>query len=259
MNLKKIFFLGLIAINIIVIINSLQHLNNTNKPIIIHSTIVQDSLKLISQEYTNWLIQEEASLWSELAKTIKLSQNYFSQLKKQWYKDYQHEEKILLKEETSQRPLSQKTYELVTSILSDFNLSNRQISIKPWKDDSAAAATDTTLFINEKCFNQLQHEAQKFVIGHELQHFLHKDSSTNYVLRRHYKKNTPSDAKDHPLNKFARFHELRADIQSALHGPDYAKGYVLYLETLKDNIGITHPKNSLRLAIGRKILNNNLA
>lgn len=204
-----------------------------------------------------WLTREESTLWQEVQQAIGLSKQDCEKLKKEWYKDFKYGEMQEHERETSQKPLSQSIINQVLAILNDFNITAQQLPLRSWKDSSAAAVTDSILFINEKTFSGLPPESQKFVIGHEIQHFLYKDNSTNYVIEQYYKPAQKTLPQNHPVNKLHRFQELRADIISALHGPEYAHGYRLYIQNLAkkgENAGITHPKNSLRLTVSNNLL-----
>jgi hypothetical protein len=215
--------------------------------------------KSIGQAYTTWLEQEESSVWKELTTKINLSYESCNRLKNQWYEDYKKGESALIKKEGKDQTISKATHDCINTILQDFGLSTQKIPLVSWVDNSAAAATDTMLFINEREFRKLSYEAQKFIIGHEIQHFLYKDCSTNYVLKRFFKGAQQSLPKEHPINKLSRFQELRADIKSALKGTDYTKGYIEFMEILskkRENNGITHPKNSLRLSMGKTLMGN---
>ena len=126
-----------------------------------------------------------------------------------------------------------------------------------WNDNSIAAGTDSFLFINEREFNKLSTQAQKFIIGHEIQHYLNQDCSTNYVIKRHYRKALGSLPKDHTVNKLYRFQEIRSDIKASLQSNEYTQGYVEFTQSLmkkRENSGITHPKNSLRLSIAQELM-----
>lgn len=206
--------------------------------------------------FQTWLIEEELNLWKELENTIKLSKDKCQQLKNEWYNDFQQGEQALHKSIENKAKISPHIVQRIELILKDFGITTQQLPIRQWTDKSAAAATDSALFINEQSFSQLPLKAQKFVIGHEIQHFINKDCSTNYVIERYSNEQHERLSKDHPISKLLRFQELRADIKSGLAGHDYAQGYTLYAEHLTkkgNNIGKTHPKNSLRLTISKNI------
>jgi len=209
-------------------------------------------------QWLTWLQEQEKEVWDELTSTTHLTSEHCNHLKNEWYQDYKMGEAELHKAETKPTPLSKKTHDTINAILNEFGLSTKELPLAAWKDRSAAGTTDSKLLINEYAFNKLSDEAKKFVIGHEVQHFLHKDTSTRYVVER-FSKTGKDLPQDHPLNKLYRFQEVRADIQAALKGPDYMQGYISFVEQLSkkgENKGITHPKNSLRLSMGKKLLNN---
>lgn len=167
--------------------------------------------------------------------------------------------KYRTKKSKKSRAISQENYTLINQVLKDFNIDQNSLNIEPWNDNSAAGINDTTLFINQKKFNQLSYHAKKFVIGHELQHYIHHDPTMKGIFLDIMNKERHDLSSDSdPLNQYARLKEERADIKTALKGKEYAQGYVEFMQKISqtgENKGITHPKNSKRLAISKSILN----
>lgn len=249
-----IFFILLLIPCIIVKTYRKLHRNSSIKTTL--STPPPPPIK--KNRWVKWLEEQEKQIWDELTTTTQLTNEQCIQLKDEWYNDYAIGETALHKAETKPIAISKKTHDTIDAILGDFGLSTKELPLAAWKDKSAAGTTDSKLLVNERTFNRLSDEAKKFVIAHEVQHFLLKDTSTRYVIERFYKpgKELPQD---HPINKLYRFQEVRADIQAALKGPAYKQGYISFVEHIAkkgENEGITHPKNSVRLSMGKKILNN---
>ncbi len=259
MNKKYIISL-LISVFIVstsVVFTLYQYKYRIKQPTPSFLSIPIDPKKTVAESYNNWLETEEKKIWHELSSQIRLSQQECSQLKAQWYENYKNGEQKVRHSELNKHPLSTATQQRVASILADFNLS--YIPLVSWKDSSVASATDSFLFINERAFNKLSPQAQKFIIGHEVQHYIHKDCSTNYVIKRFFRKALGSLPKEHPVNKLSRFQEIRADVKSSIKNKEYAQGYVEFMQLLmkkRENSGITHPKNSLRFSIAQELSHN---
>lgn len=233
-----------------------RQLNTVSKSITISDSL--SSSMSPNSHWTLWLQEQEKQIWDELTTTTKLSFEQCKTLKKEWYADYLVGEEKIHTQESKPTPISRETHDTINAIMGDFGISTKELPLLAWKENSAAGTTDTKLLVNERVFNKLSRAAQKFVIAHEIQHFLHKDTSTRYVIERFYKpgKNL---TQTHPLNKFYRFQEVRADVQAALKGTEYQQGYIDFIETIAkkgENQGITHPKHSLRLSMGKKLINN---
>jgi hypothetical protein len=87
-----------------------------------------------------------------------------------------------------------------------------------------------------------------------------KDGSTICALQEKINQQNiklDSSALDNPFNQFSRFIETRADMNAAFLGPKYAHAFVSYVdEAIKrngENAGLSHPKNSERLALAKDI------
>jgi hypothetical protein len=259
MNLKVLFFTILFAASALTAVMYRSKFTATNSSQSNQLGINFLAGKPFTESYTIWLQQEEQAIWSELSSKISLSHEECDRLRKQWDEDYKRGEENLCNKDGKNQAVSQATQNRIRTILNDFGLAAQQIPIVAWKDNSCAASTDTMLFINEREFCKLSAKSQKFIIGHEIQHYIHKDCSTNYIINRYYKAAQKNLPYQHPVNKLHRFQEIRADIKSALKSSDYAEGYVEFMEKLskkRENNGISHPKNSLRLSTGKQIAQN---
>jgi hypothetical protein len=205
---------------------------------------------------SEWLNKQERQIWDHIYSTTNINKQECQRLKEQRRYEYNGFEEQLHKEETSTTPLSYKTRKIVTKIIQDFGLRSHEISLLSWNVDSYAAATDSALLINEKLFAPLPLCVKKFLIGHELQHLIYKDTSTRYILDESYQ-SSDTLPKNHPIMKLFRFQEIRADIQSAVKSAEYKEGYRMFIEILAqegENEGITHPKHSVRLSMANKLI-----
>ncbi|MBI2774957.1 hypothetical protein HYX58_03040 [Candidatus Dependentiae bacterium] len=157
--------------------------------------------------------------------------------------------------------LSKKTINLAKEVLSSFGIDPNSISIQPIDSSSPAEVEEDTLFINEKELHSLPENAQKFVLGHEAQHILHKDCFCKAAIDNlsNQKLDWESPRSDYPLNEFSRFIEWRADIKAAMAGPDYAQGYIEFAqmrnasEPYDDDEETSHPLFKNRVAMAKEI------
>lgn len=202
--------------------------------------------------HLTYLKKTEAQVWESL-NSLGLNRHVCEEKCKKKIQEYGHERA------KKSRDISKSNYDLIKTVLQDFKIDGTQLSIQTWDESSAAGINNNTLFINPKKFDQLSLCSKKFVIGHELQHYIHHDP----VMKGIFLDEMPEGAFDNscaenPLNQFARFKEERADIKTALKSKEYAQGYIEFIQTISragDNKGITHPKHSKRLQIGNAILN----
>lgn len=247
--------------------------SDQNNKIQVNTEIVKE-FKLNSQissltkkeDILSWLENEEKSIWENLEKTIHLSYNQCQSLKKDTINEYYDDLDIVAENYILDgSPLSLQAVSFVQSIMKDFNIDAKQLSVKPCNFGTAAAATDEFIMIDEKALNKLSAKAKKFVVGHELIHYLHKDHSTNFFVKKFAKKSGLNmDDPSNPVNKLFRFQELRADIISSFKNKDYAQGNIVFFNQHIKSYGKKsgppcHPESSLRLELGTKIasiLNN---
>jgi predicted metal-dependent hydrolase len=158
----------------------------------------------------------------------------------------------------STMPISKKTKLFIKQVAKEFGLDIRRIKILGYDEFSPAAATQRILYVNETRLLNLSESAQRFVLGHEMQHILHSDTFERYILATlcNAQIEQTEQNKAHPILQCLRFHERRADIKTALHNEGMADAYVAFAkEQLQfgDTPGITHPKNSDRLQLAERI------
>ena len=209
----------------------------------------------------SWLDEEETRVWNELEQTLGVSKELCLSRKAALHDTYEQGAKQLQKNSAELPPLAPATVELVKNVLHDFNISEDSIAILPFADSYPASADDYSVFINEEFFNMLSPLAQKFCIGHELQHFLFKDDSTSHVLEQ---VTTPEmeESFEHPISQLSRIQELKADLYAAFGGAEYTRGYneffKIALEVIGDHKVPTHPMNSLRLTYAQHLATLNI-
>ncbi|HEX2978084.1 MAG TPA: hypothetical protein VHO47_03115 [Candidatus Babeliales bacterium] len=155
--------------------------------------------------------------------------------------------------------LPQETLTLIYRVMNDFGINPRSISIVGSNNPFAITARDFAIFINKEYFFRYSTKAQLFLVAHEMQHIIYKDNSFCHFLTNAVKNGKLNEIRhDGALYTYLRFTELRADVKAAIFSKEYAQGYVAFIEELLalegDTDGITHPKNSERLNLGREIL-----
>jgi hypothetical protein len=156
--------------------------------------------------------------------------------------------------------ISSQTQDCIKAVCQDFGVDYSQLKITSIKTQtSPAAADDKGLYINDKLLRSFSDKVQKFIIGHELQHYIYKDDSHCVAVE------TMLTGKEHTgpnslANQFSRFVEKRADIMASTKHADYAEGqkeFTAYLlKIFGDVMAPTHPGNKERLAIAENILSN---
>jgi len=211
------------------------------------------------EDLLSWLENEEKSVWNELKKTINLSFEECEALKKNRRAEYKEDLIIVRENYATKEPLSPETINCIQSIMREFKIDPTTVPIVGCNHGSAAAATDEFILVDEKAFNSHTLKVKKFVVGHELIHFLKQDHSTNFFINEYAKKSHFNhNNNNNPINRLSQLHELRADILSSLHGEDYAQGSILFFNEHIEKHGELsgppcHPTSSLRLQLGNKI------
>ncbi|MGE0206485.1 MAG: hypothetical protein AB7R69_01405 [Candidatus Babeliales bacterium] len=156
--------------------------------------------------------------------------------------------------------VSDQTKQFVNGILKELGVDPATITITGWDDISPAAATEHIIYINEKEFSNYSLPARRFIIGHEIQHILHKDNWSRYSLELLCNNEVEKMAgkKDHPLCQYSRFKEKRADVTMATTSKEWAEGYLAFAKEWHkragDNPGVTHPLNKDRVALAQDIV-----
>ena len=157
--------------------------------------------------------------------------------------------------------ISTETTQFVHGIMQEHGVDPAKVTLVGFNDISPAAATEKVIYINEPEFNNYSQAARRFVIGHELQHILHKDNSSRYTLElmcNGAKAEEMGDNKDHPLCQYNRLKEKRADVKTATRSLDWAESYLAFAQEwykrAGEHPGITHPKNVDRIALAKDIV-----
>lgn len=208
--------------------------------------------------------QEENELWQELAQ-FSITRDHFNKERERYQQEYNKKFKPI---NTNTSGISSNTQNLIHDILDEFNIDKLLIKIVPYVDPagySPAAANDYCLFIDDQTLKNYSGKAQKFIIGHEIQHIRFQDDSTDFIMKKIYPEHKRTKKDLIVFNKFRRFQEKRADLYAISQHPDYAHGEIefmgSFLQKYGDTKGISHPKISDRLKLAHSVLqvHNNVA
>lgn len=222
-----------------------------------HTNIEPGTNQKTYQYYIQDLQELEQNAW-KILNANGVTKDACMTIKQKHYKNYLQELSALKNEcACANQYISESTRALFAAVLNDFGIDANSITLVARESISPAAATDTFFFVNEEMLNNYSPLAQKFIIGHELQHLIHKDHSTKFALIK-----IEVDVSPLAYNTLEHFFETRADTLTALKNEAYAQGKIEFmkrnLELYGDNKGITHPKTSLRLARAQEIVAMNL-
>ena len=204
--------------------------------------------------YTQELEHEHEKVWQEFT-NIGISKQRYQQARKNLYQKYLRSDVPF-----TDKKVSAQTERFVKAVMKECGLDQNKVRICGYSDRSPAAATERVIYVNEEVFSNMSQSAKRFVIGHEIQHILHGDNSARYILETLAGNETEELAPkkpNHPLLQYSRFKERRADVKTALQGPDWAEAYLSFakerLEKVGDTPGVTHPKHSDRLTLAQAI------
>lgn len=246
---KNFIYYGISACLVLAGIFVAQHKNIISIPALHRYTMMS------AQEfYTQKLDHEQEKVWQEFNK-IGIDKHRYQHARKHLYQKY-----IRSDIPCSNKKVSPKTEQFVKKVMKECGLNANSVKIVGYNDLSPAAATERIIYVNEQIFSKMSESAQRFVIGHEIQHILHGDNSDRYILETlagHETEALAPKKPNHPLLQYSRFKERRADIKTALQGPDWAESYRAFaqerLEKVGDTPGVTHPKHSERLQLANAI------
>jgi hypothetical protein len=201
--------------------------------------------RTVENSFNEFLMQKEKQAWHELS-TIGIYRESIEPLFLREIKNY------TTKLPSKIERLSQETINCIHQVMNDFGIDPSSISIVESDEVAIASALDSTLTISPSSFLVLPSNAQAFVIAHELQHIIYKDSSFCHFIKQTIKKyNLPLDA----YFKYVRFIELRADIKAAIRSKEYALGYKAFVEELTHSqMAIAHLSQSERISQANEIL-----
>lgn len=151
--------------------------------------------------------------------------------------------------------ISEETQSLISTLLQENGMNPQEISLVVWDQLSEGAAFGNVLFINEQALYQLSPASRMFVIAHEIQHFLNKDTEVRYALERLLNRdNLDGFPYNDPINQLHRLQESRADIGACLQQSACADGCVNYCKTLNQNSAPpTYPSTKERVAYAQEI------
>ena len=213
---------------------------------------------LVLSDYPHLIKQQEEMLWQELAQH-GITQEEYAQACATYQQTYDADIEIMKKRYSSSTPLSAQMVAFIHEIVREFGIDPTTITLISTNLASAAAATDTVLFVNESSVAHYTAKVKRFAIGHECTHIKNKDHSTRFYIKKACldKGENISDWQ-HPYNKMRHLHEMRADITPSLKNLDYAQGcvefYAKHMQIVGDYESADQPKSSLRLATATKIV-----
>jgi hypothetical protein len=246
MNRNYFIYLGLsLALALIVfriVKNNVVHLKSSSK-----QEITQETIKPLHNFYQQWLDEEEKNLWQAIETTYNISKEdcklFGADIQEPAVEHYN---------------FSPETKNLIATVLADFGIEKATI-IGSNPNSTTATSYRSTVCVNEKKLLRHSIVGQKYIIAHELQHLHNQDAIIGTALEVLLEKKGLSKSNDpkHPANKMSRFFELRADIQTAIHSPDYAQGLFQAMNIFKKNginLGISHPKIALRQQVAKNIM-----
>lgn len=161
-------------------------------------------------------------------------------------------------------PLSKDTEKFVKSIINEVGLSDMNIQLTQTHDPEIALYRGNQMVINETIFNRYSPAAREFIIAHELGHAFYLDTFVKDLLSQRCGSDVIIAEKrpSHPICKFSRFIEWRADIWACKQGERFTKGYEEFWnevhKTLKNDTpdtAKTHPKRADRCMLAQQLNN----
>jgi len=213
-----------------------------------------DQKKDTREHFSEQLAQQEKAAWQELEK-IGITRNQFEQAKEELKENYAREDVV----PANSKSVSAETARIIKTVLEEFGVDNNT-PIVAYDIQAPIAASDNILFVNEAIFNQFSLPAQRFVVAHEIQHMRNQDTVSTFTINKLRESDEQETDADHPINKFTRFREERADIQTALTSKHWAENYQTFAKEISKKWGDTedptHPKNSERLTLAQNIVNH---
>ena len=214
------------------------------------------TITVCPEQFNNHVDQIMTSTWHELEANAGITLHDCKEFLNEYAAELQSEIARSNKRKAKKfGAISQHTIALVHEILADFNINPNSISIVPYNGQGSPAAADNyTIYIDEKNLKTFCPEAQKFVIAHEISHYLFGDHSLESALINLI--DPKNKVHKRCLHTFARSSEFRADINAMLKGAEYAKGGISFFQELlarygDDTASSTHPRTSERLRIAR--------
>lgn len=206
------------------------------------------------EHFDKHLAKQEKAVWQELEK-IGVTRNQFDQAKAELQQEFKDVDVV----PANSKIVTPETATIIQTVLEEFGM-DTNTPIVAYEIQAPIAASDKILFVNEAIFNQFSLPAQRFVVAHEVQHMLNQDTATTFTINKLRNNDERETETDHPVNRFSRFREERADIQTALTSKHWAENYETFAKEISEKWGDpedpTHPKNSERLVLAQNIVNH---
>jgi hypothetical protein len=203
----------------------------------------------INTSSSGYLTELESTVWKKLALAGASKTACDEQLSKNRSKN--------TRVHSTFKNISKETQKLCLEILPAFGINPVTVSFYGAKMPSSAASHGNSIYIDEEKLNTYSIKGKKYIIGHELIHFIYQDMLMDEIIMQKTGL-AHSDSFTCPLNEFRRFTEIRADILCAEHGPDYADGYLEYISYWMEKSPAqapepTHPSDEERLVLARQM------
>jgi len=204
--------------------------------------------------------EQENTLWHEITNAITITKDEFIAIKneQEWRSDYNESVQQMLGKKQSKQLISQKNIHLINEVLTSCGIDPKKITIKSSNAFSPAAATDSTLSINEEKFNALSPKMQKYILAHESSHIINQDHSTRCLIDELNDEQKNNNQLKKLIPQLNKFFEIKADIFAMLQGEEFAEGHIEFMELCirlyGNKPGKNHPSNGERLEIGQHLL-----
>lgn len=254
--MKKYLFLLIVGFSIAL---GLHLLISGKKPVInqenaaqpIYQEISPQALASTKKFFMDKLLQEEAALHQALSHEFGVNPAFLQA-------DYSHQWRQKPGNSTSSEPMHQLTYEVAQAF--NFNADKLRIVLNRTNNGSPAYSNDMELIIEMNLFPEFAQPVQKFIIAHELQHILQGDCTEIRTLKKRINQNNLSLSQTKLFETYNKFQEKRADFKAALHGTEWAQGYLAFaqegLKRCKSGAGNLHPTWQERVDWAQEIVDH---
>jgi len=212
------------------------------------------------EEYLAKINEEEKTIWQEIEQAIGITKEQFIAMKHEdeQRKIYDNDIQNLIEKRHSDTAVSQENIQFIHEMFNMCGIDAEKINIKSSNGFSPAAATDTTLLINEEKFSSLAPAMKKFVLVHEISHIINQDHSTICMLDDLKAEQKDTNQLENLLSQIKYLSEVKADVFAILHGQEFAEGQIDFMEQCMklygNKPGHSHPSSGERREMGQKLL-----
>lgn len=247
---------GLFSCIATLILSKIEYQQNSNtqeaQQTIQHKVLNIDKHDAISQALKN----AENNMWEGL-KTINIEKQDVNTETERWFKIYTERNAQSSKNELQTSGLSKDTETFIKNVINDLPVDAQAIKLRATDEYTTAYSNLDTVIINEKLLNRYSEEARAFIIAHEVAHIEFKDSLMAGIIEQIGNVNISALGEtqpNHPVCKYSRFTEWRADMWACQNYKNGLKGYTAFCEeslklpTQQPLFAKTHPLDTQRLA-----------